>query len=877
MRLAAQITNFFRNLLRRDRVESVLDEELNGYIEEMTARKVRTGMAPAEARRQALLEAGGVAQVKEDVREAWLGNTVDTAIRDVRYACRMLRRAPGFTAVVVFTLAIGIGATVTMFSVMHAVLWRPLPYPSADRIVYLQVDARGVANAGAAPGEVLDLEARSTTLEHLSIVAGVDANLEYNGEIDHLGAASVTDDLLPLLGAVPALGRPLHAKTDVPGMVRNILISDELWRRRFGADPAVVGREVKVNNLPMQVAGVLQPGFQPYLPASAQAHQQTDIWFPTGIENSRDYRGFCVLARVKPTATVRQANAELSALAGDFVREYQSRYPGGKLRFSVTPLQQELTHEARPALSLLAGAVGFVLLIACVNVANLMLARGTARQRELAIRKALGAGSIRLVRQMLTENLMVALGAGAIGLAIASICLEAIGKLGGTHLPMQARIAMNGPVLLFAAVLTVGVTLLFGVLPAVRLSSGRVSDPLRAGRSETAAPGARWLQRGLVIAEVALSIVPLVCCGLMLRSFVNLVGAPLGFNPAGVLTARLPLNMMQYSTEEQRWAVHRDVLERLRSTPGVEAVSAANPLPFSPWQWIRRVGRAEQPEIPGILATQQAVLHGYLPLVGTQLLQGRDFTLDDIKEKRPIAIVDDRLARRLWPEGALGRHLAIQNGKSRLELEVVGVTAPVRMTRVRDDDTPHFFVPYHVYPAEMSLVIKTRQSAVAMGTAIQRAASEAKTGRAAFDIRPMSDYVADSIGDTRFLLLVLSAFAASSVLLTAVGLYGTLAYLISQRTREFGIRMALGSGISAIVGMVVREGAMLTASGAAVGLVGAVVVARAIRQLLYNVAPFDRMTLVGVVGLLALVALAAAAAPAWRAARIDPNVSLRGD
>jgi predicted permease len=877
MRWATRINRFFRNLLNRDQLENVLGEELDGYIDEMTDRKVRAGMAPAEARRQALMEAGGVDRVKEEVRDAWLGNAVDTALRDVRYACRTLRRAPGFTAVVVFTLAMGIGGTVTMFSVMHAVLWRPLPYPSADRIVYLQVDARGVSNAGAAPGEVLDLQARSRTLEYVSIVNGVDANLEYNGEGEHVGAASVSDELLPLLSAGTALGRPLHAKTDIPGMVRNILISDELWRRRFGADPGVVGREVRVNNLPMQVAGVLRPGFRAYLPASAEAYDQTDIWFPTGIENTRDYRGFCVFARLKSTVTVQQANAELASLAADFVRESPARYPGGKLRFSVRSLQEELTHGARPALFLLAGAVGFVLLIACVNVANLMLARGSARQREFAVRKAMGAGKVRLVRQMLTENLVLALGAGAIGLAIASVSLDVIGKLGSTHLPLQARIAMNGTVVLFAVVLTVGVTALFGLLPAFRLASGRARDPLRAGRSETLAPGARWLQRALVVAEVALSIVPLVCCGLMLRSFVNLVGAPLGFNPAGVLTARLPVNLMRYPKEEQRWQVHRDVLERLRSTPGVEAVSAANPLPFSTWQAMRRVGRADHPDIPGILATQQNVLQGYVSLVGTPILQGRDFTAEDIEAKRPVAIVDDRLARRLWPEGALGRHLVRQSAKDGLELEIVGVTAPVRMTRVRDDDTPHFFVPYHVYPAEMSLVIKTKETAASLAPAIRRAAIEANTGRAPFDIRPMSDYVADSIGDTRFLLLVLGVFAAACVLLTAVGLYGTLAYLISQRKREFGIRMALGSGIPAIVAMVVREGALLTASGAAVGLVGAVVVARAIRQLLYNVAPFDWLTLVGVVGLLAIVALAAAAAPAWRAARIDPNTSLRGD
>jgi predicted permease len=857
MRLAAQIKRLFRNLLRRDQLESVLDEELNGYIDEMAARKVRAGMAPAEARRQARSEAGGLEQVKEEVREAWLGNAIETAIRDVRYACRTLRRAPGFTAVVLFTLALGIGGTVTMFSVMNAALWRPLPYPSPGRIVFVQVDAHGVADAGAAPGEVLDLQGRSALLEHVSIVGGADANLEYNGEAEHLAAASVSDDLLPLLGAGTALGRPLNSRTDIPNMVRNILISDALWRRRFAADRGVLGREVRVNNLPMQIAGVLRPDFRPYLPASSDATEHVDIWFPSGIENTRQYRGFCAIARLKLGATVAQANAELASLAADFVREHPDTYRDGKLRITARSLQGELTRQARPALFLLAGAVGFVLLIACVNVANLMLARGAARQRELAIRRAMGAGTVRLVRQMLTENLLLALGAGGIGLLLASLSLAAIGEFGSTHLPMQSRIAIDGPVELFAVALTVGVTLLFGLLPAFRLASGRASDPLRAGRSETAAPSARLLQRGLVVAEVALSIVPLVCCGLMLRTFVNLVEAPLGFNPAGVLTAKLPLNLARY-TDDQRWPVYRDVLERLRTVPGVDAVSAASPLPFASWQVMRRVGRAEQPEIPGIVATQQTALQGYLPLVGTQLRQGRDFTTEDIAAKRPVVIVDDRLARRLWPEGALGKRLAIESGKTRQELEIVGITAPVRVTSVRDEAVPHYFVPLHVY-------------------AIRQAVNAANTGRAAFDIRPMDAYVADSIGDTRFLLVVLAAFAASCVLLASVGLYGTLAYLISRRTREFGIRLALGSGIPAIVAMVVGEGALLTASGAAIGLAGAMAAARAIRQLLYNVAPFDGLTLAAVAALLALVSLAAAAVPAWRAARIDPNTSLRCD
>jgi predicted permease len=878
MRRTRKFTRIISNIFHRQRLENTLDSELRAYLDEMTARKIGEGIPPAEARRQALLEAGGLEQVKEEVRGAWLGNGIDTAARDIRYAIRSLLRSPGFTSVVVLTLALGIGTNLTMFGVMRAVLWRPLPYPSPDRIVLVQVEARNVANAGAAPGELFDLKARSRMLEDLSMISVVDANLDYGGEMEHLTAASVSDDFLPALGVRPVLGRALNSHIDDVVQARNVLISDALWRRRFGADPAVIGREVHINNLDIQIAGVLPPDFRLLLPPWANAAERIDIWFSTGIGRDRQFRWFPIAARLKAGVTLARANAELQTLAAQFVREHPESYPDGKLRLSAVRLHDEMTRDARPALFLLACAVGFVLLIACVNVANLMLAHGAARQRELAIRRALGAGSVRIVRQLLTESVMLALAAGGAGLILAVGGLDAITKLGNVHLPLQSRIAVDGPVALFALALSLATSLLFGLLPAWRLASGRMSDPLRAGRSDSASTGMRKLQRALVIAEVALSIVPLAAGGLMLRSFRNLTQAPMGFDPTHVLTARLPMNFRMCPETPQRWAVIREILGRVAAMPGVEAVSAASPLPLAPGQITRRVGRTDRPGIPGIVATQQTALDGYLKLVGTPLLTGRDFTPEDIATARPVAIVDERLARRLWPEGALGKHLAIEHaGGAREDLEVIGVTAAVRATSVRDENIAHFVVPYHVYPIDMTLVAKTRQTAAALAPAIQSAVAAAHTTRAAFDIRPMSDYVTDSIGDARFTMWVLAVFAAASVLLAAVGLYGTLAYLIAQRTREFGIRLALGSTVRAIVVMVMREGVLLAAAGGALGLAGAAAVTGAIRQLLYNVTPFDGATLFGVVALVALVAVAAAGVPAWRATRIEPNVSLRSE
>lgn len=878
MRVSNKIRRLFGNLLRRHQVEDTLDAELRAYVEELTVRNLVKGMTREAARRQALVEAGGIEQIKEEVREVWLGQGIETTFQDVRYAGRSLLRSPGFTAVVVATLALGIGANLTMLSLMRAVLWRPLPYPEPNRIVMIQVDARNISYAGATMGEVRGLRERSRSLQQVSMINPVDANLEYAGEMEHVTAASVSDDFLPLLGARPALGRTLDSRIDQgEQQVFAILISDELWRRRFSSDRGVIGKAVRINNLDMRIVGVLAPRFRLFLPPFVNALEQIDVWFPYGIDPTNPYRGIPIAARLRPRVTLEQANAELQTLLAQFAREQREAYTGGNVRFTARLLHDDMTRDARPALFLLSGAVGFVLLIACLNVANLMLARGSARQRELEIRRALGAGRIRLIRQLLTESLVLAAASAAIGLFCAHVGLEAIGRASASHIPLQSRIGLDAPITMFALVLSVLTSLLFGSLPAWRLASGTTGQPLRAGRAETAGSGARTLQRTLVVAEVALSIVPLVCGGLMLRSFMNLLRVPLGFNPANVVTAKVPVSFKRYPQTKQRWALLQDVLDRVRMLPGVQSVSAASPLPLAADQQTRRVGRSDHPDAQPILATQQTAIPGYLGVIGAPLREGRDFTVDDIAEQRDVTIIDEGLAKRLWPQGALGKRLAVYRTGGRQDLEVVGVTATVRTTQVRDENIPHVMIPFHIYPIEMSLVVKTRETAERMAPLIKFAVDAAHGGRAPFDIRPMSGFVSDSIGDTRFIMFVLATFAGASVLLAAVGLYGTLAYLTAQRTREFGIRLALGSSVKAIVAIVIRESVLLTATGGVMGLIGVAAFAGAIRGLLYGVRPLDSATLVGVIGLVGMVAMGAASVPAWRATRIDPQTSLRSE
>ncbi len=890
MRTHARIKRLIDNLFHRRRAEDTLSTELGAYLDEMAARNIAKGMHPEQARRQASLEIGGIEQIKEQVRDAWLGQGIETTFQDARYACRSLVRSPGFAVIVVATLALGIAANVTIFSLMRAVLWRPLPYPKPNRIVKIQVDARNVANTGATRRELLSLQERSRCLEAVSTIDGADANLEYAGESESVTAAEVSDNFLALLGARPALGRTLDSRVDASAQnPLAVLISDQLWHRRFSADPGIIGRSIRVNDIDVQIAGVLPAGFRLFLPPSITDLERVDIWFPYRIDPTVPYRGVPILARLKPGVTLEQANAELQTLAVQFERENPGFYsgpngwqaspfdrgPGAKVHFAARLLQDDMTSEIRPRLFLLSALVVFVLLIACSNVASLLLARGLARQRELSIRRALGAPRYRIIRQLLVESLVLALISAAIGLLSAQVTVKAIAHQNAWHFPLQARIAIERPAMIFALFLSVVTSILSGLIPAWRLSA-TTTGQLHAGRWETTGTAARRLQRSLVVVEIALSIVPLLCGGLMLRSFLNLLHTPLGFDPSNVVTAFLPIDSKRYPTLAQKWILLRSVIDKVRAIPGVESASAADPLPLQ-GQATRRVGRKDRPDSPPILATQQFALPGYLHTIGTALREGRDFTDEDIATDRGVTIIDEELARRLWPEGAIGRRLVIYRTGRRDEVEVIGVTNSARLTRVRDQNTPHFIFPYGNYPSGMSLVIKTPNSAGKMAPQIKAAVDEARSGQTVLDIRGMRDYVSNSIGDTRFMVFVLTAFAGASLMLAAVGLYGTLTYLTLQRTREFGIRLAIGSSLKGIIGIVVRESAMLTLIGTVLGLLGASVMAGTIRGMLYGVHPLDGMTFVSVVGLVGIIALGSATIPAWRAARIDPQISLRSE
>jgi putative ABC transport system permease protein len=653
-----------------------------------------------------------------------------------------------------------------------------------------------------------------------------------------------------------------------------VLISDGLWRRRFNGDPSAVGRRITINNQAREIVGVLPPQFRVHLPPSIGAPEQIDVWFSTAIDTSRQSRGYGVIARLSKEATLEDAQRELDALVRQLAAEHPSMYRDASLVMRPRRVHEALTAGVGPGLRALAWAVGFVLMVSCVNVANLLLVRGTARSRELAIRRALGASRTRIAAQLLVESLLLAVAGSAAGVQLARWGIAAVDWLRPVHLPRQSQIAMDTSVAAFAVLLTVGTAIVFGLLPALRLS-GRDLQPARAGRGDTAGRAARRLHRTLVVAEIACSIVPLVAAALMVRSFVNLTHAPLGFEARGVLTAFMPLSFRgRFAEVPARIDLHREAFARLRALPHVEQVSGGSPVPFGPLQFTRRYGRVGE-AAPAALTTMQSVFPGYLGVVGTRLLHGRDFTGQDLAEQRRVVIVDVRIARALWPDGALGQTLALANEQRVNEFEVIGVTEPVRVRAVRDDTTPHVFLPYHAFPVEMALVLRTG-AADDIAPAIRRTVAALGTGRAV-EVRALEEFVGGSIAETRFVMLVLGGFALAGIALAAIGLYGTLAYLTTQRAREFGIRMALGARRAQVVALVTGESAALTLTGMVVGAAAALAVLRTMRGLFFDVLPADGATFAGVLGVVVCVALIASIRPAWSAGRIDPVRALRSE
>ena len=801
---------------------------------------------------------------------------------------RRLLRTPGFTLVVLLTLALGIGANTAVFSAVHAVLLRPLPYREAERLVVVDhhyPSLKGLLAGVSAPGFV-DYRDRVRLFEASAAQTGWGPNLTGAGEPERLAGARVSGGYFQTLGVAPALGRALRPDEDAPGRERVVVLSDGFWRRRFGADPAVVGRTLLLDGEPHDVVGVMPPGFRDVV------DRNVELWRPLALpaedfgDDRRTNEFLSMTARLRPGVTADEARTALRTVAEQLKRAYPEQYPSD-WGLVATPLRDKGTGGIRPALLVLLAAVGCVLLIACANVASLMLARAASRAREVAVRTALGAGRAHLLRQSLGESLVLAAGGGVLGVLVAALGVRALAALGGERLP-AGELRLDATVLAFATAVSVLTGVVFGAVPALQRPTRGLRDTLQEG-SRGAAGDRRGqaVRRVLVVGEVALALVLLTGAGLLLKSFARVQGVDPGFRPGGVLTATLALPPATYDTGERRRAFLDDVLARVRAVPGVEAVAATSGVPFGRGGATRSFtveGLVVPPDQPGPWGDYRAVSPDYFATLRVPLRRGRVFAETDGPDAPRVAVVDDELARRYWPgESAVGKRIAygtVRDSATGTDvprwIEIVGVVGHVKSEGLDADPRVQVYVPIRQLPsASPDLAVRTRGDPRRLLPAVRAAVHAVDPSQPLSHVATLDELVERSTGARQLAVVLLGAFAGLALLLASVGLYGLLSYAVSQRTREFGVRVALGAPRRNVLLLVVRQGMGLALAGAGVGLVGALALTRLLRSQLYAVEATDPATYAAMIALLVSVALAATLVPAVRATGAEPMHALR--
>jgi putative ABC transport system permease protein len=800
--------------------------------------------------------------------------------QDLHYGVRLLSKSRGFTAIALATLALGIGATVSIFSVADAVMFKALPFRDPDRVVFVyeKNPSLGRFRMSAAVANFRDWRQQSRTLEGIAGVWSANVNLTGgpNGHIDpeELKAERVSASLLPMLGVRPVLGRVFLPEEDRPGHFYFAMLSHSLWERKFGADPAIVGKNIRLRDQPYKVVGVMPAGF-------SLSERGVDVYVPLAL-NANDprmaaSRMLTVLARLKPGVTLDQAKNEMEGIGAQLETANPALDRGW--RPNLFPIQGELLGKARDSMWVLLGAVGFLLLMACVNVANLLLARGAVRQREIAIRAAVGASRARLVTQLLAESAMLASAGGALGLLLARGAVLLVSRLGPASIPRLTEARVDGRLLLFALALSVLTGIVFGIVPALQGSRGNVSAALmEGGRSGTTGRSARWLRSGLVVAEIALALVLLIGAGLLISGFERLRAVDPGFRPANLLTMRVPLGGGRNNAIERRVAFFQQLTDKIATLPGVLSVGAVSALPLTGFGngslfWID--GRPAPPPERRPLAATRGATPGYFRTMGIPLLEGRAFDARDTAASAPVAIIDETLARRFWPQGgAVGARLKT-DANDNVE-EIVGVVGKVKPDRLDGDDSPTIYMPYsQKHDQTMIVVARTANAPLSTASAAARSVHDLDPEQPVADVQAMDQVVDDTVAGARFNTVALDVFAVIAFLLAAVGIYGVISYNVTARTNEIGIRMALGAEGTDVLKLVLGQGARLAALGIAIGLVAAYELTALMKSMLFGVNPRDFYTFATIAALLGVVAIGASYIPSRRAVALDPVRALR--
>jgi predicted permease len=807
---------------------------------------------------------------------------MDHFLQDARYALRVLRKSPGFALAAVLALALGIGANSAVFSVVNGVLLRPMAFAEPERLVRIFGNFHGMSleRISVSVPEYRDYREQPRTLASVAAFAQGDATLTGQDAPERLRAVAATASFLSTLGVTPVMGRNFSEEEETQGRDRVVILTHRLWRGRFGANPNILGTTLTIEGVPHTVVGVLPAGFE--------YPQRTDIYMPFAPTpeqlnpGTRGSRFLDVVARVKPGVTVEAAQRDMDRVSAEFAQAHPNNYSQSSgWAISVVSMEEQTVGGVRSTLWVLLGAVGFVLLIACTNVANLLLARAAARSREISIRAALGAGRWRLVTQFLTESLVLSLAGGVLGLLLAMWGMDALLALVGDGLPRAAEVRLDGRVVLFTAAISVLTGLLFGLVPALQASRADLHGAMREGTRGTGGRASGRMRSVLVVSQVALALVLLVGAGLFLRSFMALQGVDAGFDPQGVLTARLSLPQERYGEASKRAAVMQDFLSRVRSVPGVEAAGLATLLPLtgrSDWSF-EIEGRAKDPNAPPRPAVEyRAVSADFHKTLRIPLIRGRMLADSDGFDAPHAVVLNEMAARIAFPgEDPIGHRIRLNSRNPNAPwATVVGIVKDVREWGL---DQPARPVAYYSLtqrnPMGAYLVVRTRQSAGTMLASLQAELRAVDGNLPLYDVAPMEAVVDSSVSQRRFSMLLLGLFAGVAVVLASLGIYGVIAYTVTQRTRELGIRMALGARQMDVLGLVVGQGMRMTLLGVGVGLVLALGLGRLLSALLYGVKAHDPLT--GVAALLAGVALVASWLPARRAAKVDPALTLRSE